>query len=110
MRISDWSSDVCASDLNLERGGTGVGFSRRYLRAGHLARQVQGHRRFERSGADPELLRSEERRVGNERVSTCRSRWSPYPLNTKDTDYHRYTNPTTPHLSRLPSYISHHFP
>src|SRR3546814_14170364 len=26
-----------------------------------------------------ELVRSEERRVGNECVSTCRSRWSPYP-------------------------------
>src|SRR3546814_18626127 len=25
------------------------------------------------------LFRSEERRVGNECVSTCRSRWSPYP-------------------------------
>src|SRR3546814_20474803 len=25
------------------------------------------------------VLRSEERRVGNECVSTCRSRWSPYP-------------------------------
>src|SRR3546814_10334593 len=25
------------------------------------------------------LLRSEERRVGKEGVSTCRSRWSPYP-------------------------------
>src|SRR3546814_12934062 len=26
-----------------------------------------------------ELIRSEERRVGKECVSTCRSRWSPYP-------------------------------
>src|SRR3546814_14988001 len=26
-----------------------------------------------------EQVRSEERRVGNECVSTCRSRWSPYP-------------------------------
>ena len=30
-------------------------------------------------GMEPELLRrSEERRVGKECVSTCRSRWSPY--------------------------------
>src|SRR3546814_15826622 len=27
----------------------------------------------------PAFLRSEERRVGKECVSTCRSRWSPYP-------------------------------
>src|SRR3546814_16157115 len=26
----------------------------------------------------PEMVRSEERRVGKECVSTCRSRWSPY--------------------------------
>src|SRR3546814_13670488 len=31
-----------------------------------------------RSRADRHLLRSEERRVGKECVSTCRSRWSPY--------------------------------
>src|SRR3546814_17533557 len=29
-------------------------------------------------GRDPDLRRSEERRVGKECVSTCRSRWSPY--------------------------------
>src|SRR3546814_19674617 len=29
------------------------------------------------------LLRSEERRVGKECVSTCRSRWSPYHYNKK---------------------------
>src|SRR3546814_11418861 len=29
--------------------------------------------------------RSEERRVGKERVSTCRSRWSPYPSKKKQT-------------------------
>src|SRR3546814_11282690 len=29
--------------------------------------------------ADVEAARSEERRVGKECVSTCRSRWSPYP-------------------------------
>src|SRR3546814_14509821 len=29
-------------------------------------------------GKTEEQLRSEERRVGKERVSTCRSRWSPY--------------------------------
>src|SRR3546814_11434918 len=29
---------------------------------------------------------SEERRVGKECVSTCRSRWSPYPSTTKQQD------------------------
>src|SRR3546814_20987169 len=31
------------------------------------------------AGADSAQLRSEERRVGHECVSTCRSRWRPYP-------------------------------
>src|SRR3546814_21034325 len=30
-------------------------------------------------GVYPDQIRSEERRVGKECVSTCRSRWSPYP-------------------------------
>src|SRR3546814_1202288 len=71
MRISDWSSDVCSSDLRgkrpaLRRGGAGeadVGD------AGDRARRIQLG-----EAAD----RSEERRVGKECVSTCRSRWSPY--------------------------------
>src|SRR3546814_11128133 len=37
---------------------------------------------------DDDALRSEERRVGKECVSTCRSRWSPYPYKQK------HTNPT----------------
>src|SRR3546814_3932523 len=36
-----------------------------------------GHRHYRRS-ADDTRKRSEERRVGKECVSTCRSRWSPY--------------------------------
>src|SRR3546814_14882545 len=41
----------------------------------------QGYRLEIRDGivSDADLLRSEERRVGNECVSQCRSRWSPYP-------------------------------
>src|SRR3546814_1798766 len=64
MRISDWSSDVCSSDL---RGGLGgaVGGDGRRGRGGPPDR-TQSQRR------------SEERRVGKECVSTCRSRWSPY--------------------------------
>src|SRR3546814_11332784 len=43
------------------------------------------------------LQRSEERRVGKECVSTCRSRWSPYHSKKKITFYTRYqqTNYTT---------------
>src|SRR3546814_11399885 len=48
------------------------------------ARQLGGLiDRWKNKGLTPELLdagesRSEERRVGKECVSTCRSRWSPY--------------------------------
>src|SRR3546814_12623127 len=102
MRISDWSSDVCSSDLLL-----------RTLFAHDLVDQLnllifpvvlgKGKRLFE-SGAAPGAFtlseskvattgviiaayrragevptgRSEERRVGKECVSTCRSRWSRY--------------------------------
>src|SRR3546814_3381148 len=77
MRISDWSSDVCSSDLLVphERGASvksgcplapaALVPSRPYHQAG--------------SWRDPHWgKRSEERRVGKECVSTCRSRWSPY--------------------------------
>src|SRR3546814_2805172 len=62
MRISDWSSDVCSSDLG---DGPWHRRHRRGKRGGHYA----GTGRSDRS---------EERRVGKECVSTCRSRWSPY--------------------------------
>src|SRR3546814_9440218 len=66
MRISDWSSDVCSSDLPNLGGQEADGFS-----AEEDDRTQRGQYRTE----DP---RSEERRVGKECVSTCRSRWSPY--------------------------------
>src|SRR3546814_9059070 len=72
MRISDWSSDVCSSDLPARgrpepRDGV-VGI----VCAG-------GPGRFARRDRVCGLrARSEERRVGKECVSTCRSRWSPY--------------------------------
>src|SRR3546814_3272007 len=59
MRISDWSSDVCSSDL--PAGG--------WSRCGGRDTRPIGARC---------AARSEERRVGKECVSTCRSRWSPY--------------------------------
>src|SRR3546814_2989578 len=62
MRISDWSSDVCSSDLRDRRHDAGRG--------------PYPHAPAE--GPAGGGTRSEERRVGKECVSTCRSRWSPY--------------------------------
>src|SRR3546814_2318665 len=83
MRISDWSSDVCSSDLNFYVPGviaivvmlitlmlTSMAVVRDYLlqdESEHVASVMTV------SGFN----RSEERRVGKECVSTCRSRWSP---------------------------------
>src|SRR3546814_1769993 len=81
MRISDWSSDVCSSDL-------GLGASRGSGQSSISSLPLQLQRRFHLlPGAAGEAMdiyafalarRSEERRVGKECVSTCRSRWSPY--------------------------------
>src|SRR3546814_9955106 len=75
MRISDWSSDVCSSDLHDHHDPVGrVEDARLVTGAGTFAADwnVPGqlHGCFLRSD------RSEERRVGKECVSTCRSRWS----------------------------------
>src|SRR3546814_13816372 len=98
MRISDWSSDVCSSDLPLNninlseivwikilktsmpsfwlfREIVGIGLVVLYmgLLPPVLAKTLL-RRFYEKLGT----VRSEERRVGKECVSTCRSRWSPY--------------------------------
>src|SRR3546814_20713517 len=94
MRISDWSSDVCSSDLSIgviddldmsfvngHPVGNSFGWSeeRHYgvpaalLRAGRNEILVVASNSWGAGG-----FRSEERRVGKECVSTCRSRWSPY--------------------------------
>src|SRR3546814_12866319 len=94
MRISDWSSDVCSSDLGLAarppapvivagRGyapDTRVGAMPPDTRAPADAHDVSLARNRLRSqpGQTREGPRSEERRVGKECVSTCRSRWPPY--------------------------------
>src|SRR3546814_12848747 len=107
MRISDWSSDVCSSDLIvavLLRDGTVILLDA----ALHFREQPVGqrlarlHRRFEigvfllqigqhlpvlhlriAGVAQPGIGRSEERRVGKECVSTGRSRWSPFHYKKK---------------------------
>src|SRR3546814_13619195 len=133
MRISDWSSDVCSSDLGqivVRQEHAGVDYAVAYAQC-QIARRLQraaigqrqacdgsifaavepedegtrvsnrartgeccavaalnlssrvvvegrGGERQCRPGQDRALVRSEERRVGKECVSTCRSRWSPY--------------------------------
>src|SRR3546814_13460690 len=107
MRISDWSSDVCSSDLaggggadpgpfayrgdreSCARGGAAAGAGRAVHEPGLFVlparrRAARPARRGGRGcGAEPagdELGRtsSEQRRVGKEWVSTFSSRWSPY--------------------------------
>src|SRR3546814_4864887 len=68
MRISDWSSDVCSSDLSRRTHAP--------LRSATSAPTSPGRSTGTARSVAPR--RSEERRVGKECVSTCRSRWSPY--------------------------------
>src|SRR3546814_1434631 len=73
MRISDWSSDVCSSDLRQRLVAILglVGLQRvADPGAGVVVVDIEQFELVE--------TRSEERRVGKECVSTCRSRWSPY--------------------------------
>src|SRR3546814_12463749 len=109
MRISDWSSDVCSSDLRqwsdrytIHAGRNLPDKEFRYLWTVRVTAAVYGGFDSEpklllltlphRAGVSPYTFsfefaetcvfikqsRSEERRVGKECVSTCRSRWSPY--------------------------------
>src|SRR3546814_14105539 len=97
MRISDWSSDVCSSDLtavpDTQRtwlrfaDGHFSGCNMFYLATPAAAGVVQFWRSLEADRKHPlkmlrkigagSALRSEERRVGKESVSTCRYRSSP---------------------------------
>src|SRR3546814_11507820 len=108
MRISDWSSDVCSSDLIIatilvhlerDRASNVLALLPERLRNDVMLRIAtfggvqpaalheltdvlnnmlsgQGAKRSKMGGV--RAARSEERRVGKECVSTCRSRWSPY--------------------------------
>src|SRR3546814_14243889 len=109
MRISDWSSDVCSSDLHV--GFDGIGYqtgicesddlinwrrlgvimardpddpiTRYNIACASILREngLQSPARLIKVGGRYVAAwhRSEERRVGKACVSTCRSRWSPYP-------------------------------
>src|SRR3546814_10923476 len=88
MRISDWSSDVCSSDLP-----GAAPRCRCCTRAPPRRATDAGYRGARRGG------RSEERRVGKECVSTCTSRRTPYHYkkkkikqNTTDTSAHILPN------------------
>src|SRR3546814_4118086 len=88
MRISDWSSDVCSSDLRHGAVGERTKRAAAVEVPQHDGRARPGEPCHEDvlTGNDfryrfPRLacaLRSEERRVGKECVSTCSSRWWPY--------------------------------
>src|SRR3546814_11496543 len=99
MRISDWSSDVCSSDLpervtevgrwrreaEAKRSGGRIGNAEPTSEETVQTIDIRGGHRAACEGRLPKhqdetavmTKRSEERRVGKECVSTCRSRWSP---------------------------------
>src|SRR3546814_6482453 len=88
MRISDWSSDVCSSDLALwgNNGADSIlgqaGDDAIYgnqgddtVDGGDGADSIFGGQGNDSLHGGNDADRSEERRVGQECVSTCRSRW-----------------------------------
>src|SRR3546814_18956590 len=103
MRISDWSSDVCSSDLgnveplaqqvdayehiidtkpkitdqldSFQRLGIRMHVADLQSRLVHIFGKILGHQLGQR-GNERAIPRSEERRVGKECVCTCRLRWS----------------------------------
>src|SRR3546814_7724096 len=101
MRISDWSSDVCSSDLITESCRHTLCSLTRISKMvvlnftltpeaaskihdflvclGKFRDTVAIEARRDRVGPISALKRSEESRVGKECVSPCRSRWWPYP-------------------------------
>src|SRR3546814_5236672 len=89
LRISDWSSDVCSSDLlclgviaALTLSGPAFAAAvspDQVIKSTTTAIQADITKNVSQYQANKaSFYRSEERRVGEECVSTCRSRWSPY--------------------------------
>src|SRR3546814_13965408 len=103
MRISDWSSDVCSSDLSIpldehgkalvklplndsitqfqlvavaDFGPDRFGTGKASISSSQDLQAIEGLPALVREG--DQYQRSEERRVGKECVGTCRSRWSTY--------------------------------
>src|SRR3546814_13556280 len=83
MRISDWSSDVCSSDLRpavhlrsrvtVSESNRGCGRSA----VGYVWREIVAEALRAARGGVRQARRSEERSGGKEGSSTCRSRWWP---------------------------------
>src|SRR3546814_19389677 len=122
MRIMDWSSDVCSSDLSISTagpGGRGSGSSTTGPFATTLSLMGGTGVRVSTVSVGCALVgcgaargcgsgvtglgfgsridvqgRSEERRVGKACVSTCRSRWSPYHSKKKTITYRDTHNKT----------------
>src|SRR3546814_11410105 len=114
MRISDWSSDVCSSDLYPSKTVAGTSSTTDYEQfllddKGNITeRRLRGyasdtaqkigytyddldrvtHKNM--PGSELELDRSEERRVGKACVSTCRARGSAYHQKTKNKKPKKY--------------------
>src|SRR3546814_12635268 len=93
MRISDWSSDVCSSDLEISCPSQCESLTNPVLHSrccdfilddkvsDKILARVSNNTSKPHSYYKEDVQinrRSEERRVGKECVSTCRSRWSPY--------------------------------
>src|SRR3546814_12262271 len=99
MRISDWSSDVCSSDLarivstfkwpfweafenaNFDGGPMDIVYTGNDQEAKEVVLDLfraSPWRFLDGGSLESARFRSEERRVGKECVSQCRSRWSRY--------------------------------
>src|SRR3546814_8905638 len=84
MRISDWSSDVCSSDLlSANQNVLTISSKQPVITATSIQQRTNPPTNSRRQGLSYTIMnhviaRSEERRVGKECVSTCRSRWSQY--------------------------------
>src|SRR3546814_14570233 len=103
MRISDWSSDVCSSDLSYKTHAVLSRYPMSELAL--FTPPFENHQPLSESpasgtnedgqeqglSAPPVLVRprSEEHRVGKECVSTCSSRWSPYHKKKKAILYNK---------------------
>src|SRR3546814_15301623 len=106
MRMSDWSSDVCSSDLHFHSEPAAFAYLESILwpdgpqcphcgvvdNAGKLKGKTTRtglwkcyacRKQFPVKVGTVFEHRSEERRVGKECVSTCRYRWSPYHYKKK---------------------------
>src|SRR3546814_13374631 len=105
MRISDWSSDVCSSDLASMSGRMTIFSGLRIFAVSAMNLTPQNAmtsasvsaalRDSSSESPTKSARRSEERRVGKGCVSTCRSRWSPYHEKKKNRYKEVYNNKMT---------------